>query len=57
MLKCILTYHKIDFYIPNQLFISILLISNGYNLDLGVNLPKKYCFKINLLNCYCFEVI
>ena len=46
MLKCILTYHKIDFYIPNQLFISILLISNGYNLDLGVNLPKNIVLKL-----------
>ena len=22
----------------------------------GVNLPKIYSFKINLLNCYCFEI-
>jgi hypothetical protein len=29
VVKCTVAYHKIDFYIPNQLLIFILLISDG----------------------------
>ncbi len=33
--------HKIDFYIPNQQFKSILLRSNGYNSHLGYKKSSK----------------
>ncbi len=41
MSKCIVAYHKIDFYIPNQLFISVLLRLDGYNSHLGFFLQKN----------------
>ena len=30
---------------------------NNLGDDSGIEFAKKYCFKINLLNCYCFEII